>query len=190
MVRSGMLVSAAALALCAAQPAQGAGLDEIRIGAVAHDLTEHTEDGPQITIEALFASPDFLEWAWSPKPYLYGSFNTQGYTNLGAAGLAWQAEPIERLRFEASFGLSYNDGVDEITSLPPSDPDRIRLDETRALLGSNWLFRSQFGADYALTRHVAVGVYYEHFSHGQILASGRNQGLDEIGGRIAWRFGG
>jgi len=189
-MRIGTLACAGALAVSAAAPATAGGLDEIRIGAVAHDLTEHAEDGPQITIEALFDSPGFLDWAWSPKPYLYGSFNTQGFTNLGAAGLAWQVEPVDRLRFEASFGISYNDGVDDVTELDPGDPVRIRLAETRALLGSHWLFRSQFGADVAVTERIAVGVYYEHFSHGQILASGRNQGLDELGGRIAWRFGG
>jgi lipid A 3-O-deacylase len=31
---------------------------------------------------------------------------------------------------------------------------------------------------------------YEHLSHGQILGNGRNQGLDTLGLRVAYRFGG
>ena len=74
-------------------------------------------------------------------------------------------------------------------SFRPDDPDRIRLAGSRALLGSRFLFHTQLGVDYAVTPRLAVGVYYEHFSNGQILGQGRNQGLDEIGARLSWRFG-
>ena len=77
-----------------------------------------------------------------------------------------------------------------MVDLPPGDPDRIRIAETRALLGSDWLFRSQIGADYMMTERWAVGAYYEHFSHGQILGNGRNQALDEFGVRLGYHFGG
>lgn len=186
MLRTLAAAGAAAFAIGGAAQAQ---LDELRLGLVAHDVVDHTEDGPQITIEALFDSPEFLSLVWSPRPYLYGSFNTQGYTNLGAAGLAWDGDLTDRLRLEFSFGISYNDGVDDVIHLAPGDPDRIRLAETRALLGNEWLWRTQLGLDYAFTEHWAAGVYYEHFSHGQILATGRNQALDEVGVRIGYRFG-
>ncbi len=181
--------AAGALGLMAA-PAHAQLVEEIRVGVVAHDVVDHAEDGPQISVEALFASPDFLDVIFSPRPYLYGSFNTQGYTNLGAAGLNWSFDPVDRLRLEGAFGISYNDGVIDVVDLPPDDPYRIETAATRALLGSKWLFHSRLGADYALTDQWAVGVYYEHFSHGQILASGRNQALDEVGVRIGYRFGG
>ena len=182
-------VAAASLAaLLAAAPAH-AQISELRVGVVAHDLVDHAEDGPQIALEALFNSPDWLGWAGSPRPYLYGSFNTQGYTNLGAAGLHWTGRLTDRLSLEGAFGISYNDGVEDVVDLPPDDPYRIETARTRALLGSRWLFHSRLGVDVALTERWAVGAYYEHFSHGQILAEGRNQALDEAGVRLSYRFG-
>jgi len=56
MTRLGLAVLAAA---CLAVPAiaddeRGT---EIRLGVTAHDLADHVEDGPNITVDALFASP-------------------------------------------------------------------------------------------------------------------------------------
>ena len=185
------VLAAAAPAALLAAPASAQLVEEVRLGLVAHDVVTPDEKGPQIAVEALFASPDFLTPIGSPRPYLYGSFSTRGYTNLGAAGLNWTWAPnAGRLSFEGAFGLSYNDGVKDVVDRAPDDPVRIRLAETRALLGSRWLFHTRLGTDYAVTERWAVGVYYEHFSHGQILASGRNQALDEVGVRIGYRFGG
>lgn len=182
------ILAAGALGALAAAPVH-AQLDEVRVGVVAHDVVDHAEDGPQIGLEALFDSPDFLSPIGAPRPYVYASLSTQGYTNLVAAGLNWTWRPATRWSFEGAFGISYNDGVDDIVDLPPDDPVRIETARTRALLGSDWLFHTRLGTDYALNERWAVGVYYEHFSHGQILASGRNQALDEVGARLSYRFG-
>lgn len=170
-------------------PASAQGIEEFRLGIVAHDVVDHAEDGPQISAELVFASPDFLSRVYSPRPYLYGSFSTQGYTNLIATGLSWTGHVTERFSIEGSVGISYNDGIDDIVHLPPDDPYRIETAQTRALLGNEWLFHSRLGADYDLSETWALGVYYEHFSHGQILASGRNQALDEVGVRLSYKFG-
>ncbi len=164
-------------------------ISEIRLGVVAHDLARSIEDGVQITGQVVFDSPDFLSPVWSPRPYLYGSFNSAGNTNLGAAGFLWTGHFSENWSVDGGFGVAYHDGVRDVSQLPPNDPDRIRLASSRALLGSRLLFHTQLGLDYAVTPNVAVGVYYEHFSNGQILGQGRNQGLDEVGARISWRFG-
>lgn len=188
MLRSSLVLAGLSLALVA--PASAQLVEEFRLGVVAHDVVDHAEDGPQISVEALFKSPDFLSAVGAPRPYVYGSFSTQGYTNLVATGLNWTWSPGEGpWSLEGAVGISYNDGVDDIVDLPPDDPFRIETANTRALLGSEWLFHSRLGVDYALTERWAVGVYYEHFSHGQILASGRNQALDEVGARIGYRFG-
>lgn len=163
---------------------------EFRFGVTAHDLADHVEDGPNVTLELLFASPDFLEGIWSPRPFLYGSFNTNGLTNFGAAGLAWDWELSDKVNLEYTFGLSYNDGVEDIDpNSPPSDPTRIRLATTRALLGNSILFYNGLGVDYELDERWSIGAYYEHISHGQILADGRNQALDNAGVRLSYRFG-
>jgi lipid A 3-O-deacylase len=56
------------------------------------------------------------------------------------------------------------------------------------LLGSRDLFRTSLALTWDLSESFAVQGIYEHLSHGQILGSGRNQGLDEIGVRAVWRF--
>ena len=164
-------------------------ISEVRVGVVAHDLARNIEDGVQLSGQIVFDSPGFLSPVLSSRPYLYGSFNSAGNTNLGAAGFLWTGNFSERWSLDGGFGVAYHDGVRDVSDLPPSDPDRIRLAGSRALLGSRFLFHTQLGLDYAVTPRVAVGVYYEHFSNGQILGKGRNQGLDEIGARISWRFG-
>ncbi|MGX6646974.1 acyloxyacyl hydrolase [Maricaulaceae bacterium MS644] len=184
------LLVAGAFAALAAAPVHAQLVEEVRVALVAHDVVDHAEDGPQIGLEALFKSPDFLAPIGAPRPYVYASISTQGYTNLVATGLNWTGRFSDRWSIEGAFGISYNDGVDDIVDLPPDDPVRIETARTRALLGSDWLFHSRLGLDYALTETWAVGAYYEHFSHGQILASGRNQALDEFGVRLGYRFGG
>ena len=142
------MTAAAAAALLAgtAQADDDRGF-EIRLGVTAHDLADHVEDGPNVTAEVLFASPEFLDWAWQPRPFVYGSFNTNELTNFGAAGLAWDFDWTERLNFEFKTGLSYNDGVTDIDqNSAPDDPTRIRLATTRALMGSHWLFYKLQGA--------------------------------------------
>lgn len=186
------LVLAAAMAALATGMAQAEderGL-EFRLGATAHDLSDHVEDGPNVTVDLLLPSPGFLEVIWSPRPYLYGSFNTQGLTNFGGTGLAWNWEWADNLNFEYRFGLTYNDGVVDIDpNSPPDDPTRIRLATTRSLMGNEILFHNAIGVDYDLNDHWSIGAYYEHISHGQILASGRNQALDNAGVRIGYRWG-
>ncbi|MFN3835367.1 MAG: acyloxyacyl hydrolase [Glycocaulis sp.] len=164
-------------------------ISEFRLGVAAHDLYNNTEDGVQITGQIVFDSPQLLSFAFSPRPYLYGSFNSDGLTNLGAAGLLWTGNFADNWSLDLGLGIAYHDGARDVSDLPPGDPVRIRLAGTRALLGSRFLFHTQLGLDYALTDRLALGVYYEHFSNGQILGQGRNQGLDEIGARISWRFG-
>ncbi len=186
------LMTAVAMAALLAGAAHADGHDgmEFRFGVTAHDLADNVEDGPNITTELLFASPEFLDFIWSPRPFLYGSFNTNGLTNFGAAGFAWDWELAENVNFEFTTGLAYHDGVIDIDrSAPASDPTRIRLATTRALLGNEILFYNGLGLDYELNETWAIGVYYEHISHGQILASGRNQALDNAGVRLSYRFG-
>ena len=184
-----MTAAAAAALLSGVAFAEDEGM-EFRLGVTAHDLADHVEDGPNVTLELLFESPDFLEPIWSPRPFVYGSFNTNGLTNFGAAGLAWDFDLAENLSFEFSSGLSYNDGVDDIDpNSDPGDPERIRLATTRALMGNSILFYNGLALDYDLSDDWSVGAFYEHISHGQILASGRNQALDNAGVRLSYRFG-
>lgn len=188
-----LIRSLAALAAVAALSAPALATDretEFRLGVTAHDLSDHVEDGPNYTVGVYFESPDFLDIIWSPRPYVYGSFNSNSLTNFGAAGLDWTFDLTENLHVNVGTGLSYNDGVTDIDqTAPANDPNRIRLATTRSLMGEHILFHTTFGMDYDLSDQISIGVYYEHISHGQILGNGRNQALDNAGVRIGYRFG-
>lgn len=184
------MMAASALALVSAPVLADDRGTEFRFGVTAQDLTDHIEDGPNYTVEVLFDTPDFLDFVGSPRQYFYGSFNSNSLTNFGATGLAWNFALAENVNFEVKAGLSYNDGVEDIdTNSLPSDPERIRLATTRSLMGNHVLFHNSFGVDMDVSDNWAVGVYWEHISHGQILASGRNQALDNAGVRLSYRFG-
>ncbi|MBL1431371.1 MAG: acyloxyacyl hydrolase [Robiginitomaculum sp.] len=169
-------------------------VEEIRFAVLDHDVNVTgngaggKEGGVNIAGEVVFASPQFLTWAYSPRPFVNLSINTDGLTNFGGAGLAWQTDIGSKYFAEFDFGIVYHDGI---TSLPtnPSDPVRIRLDATRVILGSDLLFRSVFGFGVHVNDQWDASIVFEHLSHGQILGKGRNEGLDNIGIRLSRKFG-
>jgi lipid A 3-O-deacylase len=180
-------------AICFAGAAQ-AQVEEFRIGVLVHDVNVTgngaggKEDGINLNVEVVMASPEFLSWAWSPKPFVNLSLNSEGLTNFGGAGLAWSHDFGDVIYGEIDFGLVIHDGI---TDLPPNpaDPQRILLDSTRVILGSDVLFRTVFGLGVHMNENWDGAVVFEHLSHGQILASGRNEGLDNIGIRFSRKFG-
>ena len=179
-------------ALAGARPARI--LDEARLGVAAHALdfnggAPSPEGGADISAELAFASPRVLTLLLAPRPIAFVSVNTRGDTSFYGAGLAWRQNFVRDVLFvEGAFGLARHDGV---VDLPPvGDPDRERISETRALLGSRWLFRGSLGVGARLSPRWSAQVFYEHLSNGQILngASDRNQGLDNIGLKFGRRF--
>ncbi|MBL4618074.1 MAG: acyloxyacyl hydrolase [Robiginitomaculum sp.] len=169
-------------------------VEEIRLGVLDHDVNVTgngaggKEDGVNIAGEIVFASPDFLQWAWSPRPFVNLSVNTHGETSFGGAGLAWQTDIGNRYFAEFDFGVVYHDGISNLPT-DPGDPVRIRLDATRVILGSDLLFRSVLGLGFHVNDQWDASIVFEHLSHGQILAQGRNEGLDNIGIRFSRKFG-
>src|SRR5690606_8449663 len=104
----------------------------------------------------------------SPRAVVLGSVNSDGDTSFAAVGLAWTRRLSDRLSGELQFGLAVHDG-----SLEGPDPTHLQL-------GSRELFRTALGVDYVLNDRWAVGVQWEHLSHGELLAGTGmpNQGLD------------
>ena len=84
---------AVSLLLCSSILASGAAsadiLSEARFGVMQENIcildcdNANKEPGQNISAELLFASPDFLDLIWSPKPYVMGSVNFQGETSFG-----------------------------------------------------------------------------------------------------------
>lgn len=182
------------MAMAALTTPAHAGLDELRLGVVKHNIrTEHgdwaspKEDGPNIEGELVWSSPHALHFLGAPRPYLMASLNTQGNTSFAAAGLYWRWEFISGWALEPGLGFAVHDG--EIDNPYPNfTPEAEAFASQHQLLGSRELFRSSLALERELGPHAGVQLYYEHLSNGQIFGGGRNQGLDEAGLRFLIRF--
>jgi lipid A 3-O-deacylase len=186
-------VAAFGAALMMAPAAQA--IDEVHVGVMAHNIcvtnckNADKEDGPNVEFQVSFESPEFLNWAGSPQPYIMASINTAGETSFGGVGLDWRWNFAENWALEPGVGIVVHDG--EVNNpFPNGSPEAAEFAEEHVLLGSEVLFRTSIGLTYDFAGPWEVQAYFEHLSHGQILASGRNQGLDEAGIRFGYQFGG
>ena len=141
------LLFAAAATLPAAAHAQL--VEEVRVGVLQHNIcvidckNADKEDGPNVEGEVVFASPGFLEFALSPRPFIVGSANTAGNTNYGGAGLVWQFGFAEKWHFEPALAYVIHDGAVE-SPFPQGDPRSDAFAEENVLFGSEDLFRTSF----------------------------------------------
>ncbi len=188
---AGIAAFGAAMALA---PAASAGVDEVHVGVMQHNIcvtnckNADKEDGPNVEFQVSFDSPSFLSWAGSPQPYVMASVNTQGATSFGGFGLEWRWDFAEGWALEPGVGYVVHDGeVDN--PYPNGSPEAAAFAEEHVLLGSEDLFPTSL----ALTRDFEgpweAQILFQHLSHGQILGNGRNQGMDQIGVRFGYQFG-
>jgi lipid A 3-O-deacylase len=177
-----------------AAPAAHAGVDEVHVGVMAHNIcvtnckNADKEDGPNVEFQISFDSPGFLHWAGSPQPYVMASVNTAGNTSFGGVGLEWRWNFADRWALEPGVGIVVHDG--EVNNpYANGTPEAADFAEDHVLLGSETLFRTSLALTHDFEGPWEMQILFEHLSHGQILASGRNQGLDEIGIRFGYQFG-
>jgi lipid A 3-O-deacylase len=175
-------------------PAAQASVDEVHVGVMAHNIcvincdNADKEDGPNVEFQVSFDSPAFLEWAFSPQPYLMASVNTAGNTSFAAAGLEWRWDFAENWALEPGFGIAVHDGESN-NPFANGTQEAEAFSQEHVLLGNDVLFRTSLGLTYDFEGPWEAQLFYEHLSHGQILATGRNQGLDEAGIRFGYQFG-
>ena len=183
----------AASAAAVIAPAATAQIDSIRVGVMEHNISvidcknADKEGGVNVVGDVRFNSPDFLTWAGAPHPYVMASVNIEGNTSYGGVGLEWDFEFAKGWHFEPGFGYVVHDG-DINNPYANGTPESAAFAEENVLLGSEDLFRTSLALSWDVSANFALQGIYEHLSHGQILGSGRNQGLDEIGVRAVWRF--
>jgi len=176
-------------------PAAEAGIDEIHVGVMQHNIcvtnckNADKEDGPNVEFQVSFDSPGFLDWAFSPQPYLMASVNTAGETSFGGFGLEWRWDFAEGWAIEPGIGYVVHNGEIE-NPYASGSPEAAAFAAEHVQYGSRDLFRTSLGLTRDFQGPWEGQLFYEHLSHGQILGSGRNQGVDQIGIRFGYQFGG
>ncbi|MGE3304007.1 MAG: hypothetical protein AB7M12_12945 [Hyphomonadaceae bacterium] len=183
---------AGAACLVGGAGAAHADLEEIRFGVMAHNTgilvpqNGGKEDGVNVHAQLEFSTPGVLRWAFSPRPYVMASVNTAGETSYAAIGLDWRWKFAEGWALEPTLGYAVHDG-DIDSPYDKADPRHGPYVEDHLLLGSRDVFRVGFGLTRDLTPRWAAQLQWDHLSHGQILGTGRNEGLDDLGVRLIYK---
>jgi len=185
MVRSVLAFGAAVAALAfSASPAAAEIVDQVWIGGYAHDISDlglgKESNTTDIQLEVDSAQPQVLRFLGAPHLNATLALNTAGKTDFGSVGLAWDRRLIGSLYGSLQFGIGDSDGV----TRPSSDPK----DRDRLLLGSKALFREAAGVNWRMKNHWLIGVQFVHASNGLILGRRYNEGINDAGVRIGYRF--
>jgi len=179
-------------------PASAQFVEEVRFGVAQHNIcvvsedifdcdNADKEDGVNVTVELVFASPDFLSWAFEPRPFVTGSLNTAGDTSYVGGGLMWTIKFADRWAFEPSFAYAVHDGASQ-NPFPLSTPENAAFSANNVLFGSDDLFRTGLALSRQMGENWGIQLQYDHLSHGEILGDEPNQGLDNFGVRVYWQF--
>ena len=161
---------------------------EIRGGILAHDTGYLRDAGPRnevyaVQAEVLFPSPDFLSFAYDPRPRL--GFNLApdaDGTSFVYAGLNWDVPVYGNWFVTAAVGGSINnaDRLTEQDLLPGETRAKYRL------LGCHALFHLALGVGYRISDDVSIQAYGDHISNANLCDN--NEGLDQWGGRLGYGF--
>ena len=162
-------------------------VDEVKIGALAHDvgfLGHHVESGADVNLEMLFASPDFLRVIGSPRPHIGADVNTAGNTSVGYFGLTWGVTlvdgvfgPGDAVFVNGSLGGAIHDGSPLTGAIQPPG---------RKLLGSRILFRESAELGYQINPTVSISAILDHISNANLAP--RNAGITSAGARLGFKF--
>ena len=183
-------IGAALLAVASAMGPITAGADEpgggivseVKAGVLQHDLrliAADSEAGQAVNAEVLFRSPRILDAIWSPRPHLGASVSLEGETDQIYAGVTWTFRPFEEGALAPVWLSAFGGGALHNGRTDTTDRDRNSL-------GSRVLFRfgGEVGAD--VTDRISVSAYFAHISNAFL--ADRNEGLDQAGVRLGWRF--
>src|SRR5438094_3068392 len=184
--RAALGALAAAWLLMAPSPAvaQARFVDEVKLGALAHDvgfLGHHLEKGPDVNLEMLFTPPDILAIIGSPRPHIGADINTAGKTSDGYFGLTWGIMLIQSL-FGAGDGVFVNGSLGGAVHDGYINSGPLN----RKLLGSRVLFRESAELGYQLNPQINVSALLDHISNANL---GRhNMGITSAGARLGFKF--
>jgi hypothetical protein len=202
-VKKALFAAAACAAVAFAAPAFAG---EAFVGVYKHDVTflgeavglgaAGREDGVDVHLGYRTNRIESLRWLGKPQVHAMVSINSENTSNFVAAGFDWRIELGKPGGFylRPGMGLAYTDGE---AGLPPVNapgltPEEIQrrlvLYNTRIDFGSQVLFEPELALGYRFNDRMAAELSYTHLSNGQIFHQGKNQGLDDVGVRLVYKF--
>ncbi len=156
------------------------------------------ENSLAVNAEIIFDEPNFLKWAYTPQPYINSTLNLEGETSFGGAGLLWRQSFGNTFYADISIGGVIHNGtkdvrfdydlLDQGLTFDQAYDEYIGRLDTQIEFGSRLLFREQITLGYRLNQNWAGEVFYEHLSNAWLAEDNRNDGVDNIGVKVARRF--
>jgi len=191
-----MAALAVGLVLGAAGASAQAG--EVLIGVYGHGLGVHQsqEGGVDALLGYRTDKINALWWLGKPSVHVIVAGNSNVPTDFIAVGFDWKIRLFsDRLYLRPGIGFAGTTGEAQIPNgyapgLSPAQSQRdIHLSDTRIDFGSHDLFEPEMALGYKITPKWSAELSWVHLSNGEILHHGENQGLDDVGLRIAYHFG-
>lgn len=175
---AGFFTAALTVGFASIAQAEGSIVDEVRVGLLNHEMSllrdTTEEDGVDINVEVLFDSPEWLEWAGSPRPQIGATIATlSDATSFVYTGLAWDWNFWGPAFVEGSFGLALHDGETGKSTV-------------RNELGCVWSFHESASLGYELNEENRIMLTLEHISNASLCSE--NEGITNVGVRYGYRF--
>ena len=185
------------LALAALACAPAARAADVFGGVYAHGLgtDQNQEGGADIMLGVRSERIAALWFIGKPSVHFMVGANSSVPTDFVALGFNWPLYVFHSKFYirpgigfagttgEADVGNAFQPGISAAES-----QRRLHLAQTRIDFGSHDLFEPEFAVGYKLNEKWKIEASYVHLSNGQILHSGKNQGLDDAGVRLSYKF--
>jgi lipid A 3-O-deacylase len=169
-------------------------IEGVAVGALVHSVpaadikNSHKESGADIQAEIQFKRPSFLDWTYI-HPYIIASVNTNGDTSYAGFGFNWDFRfgDNDQWGFQPILGYVVHNG-DTQDPYPKSDPRYGPYFNEHLLFGSPDLFRLGLAGSRKIGDRLEGQVLLEHLSHGYIIGDEVNQGVDNLGVRLIYKY--
>lgn len=161
-------------------------LDHASVGYFAHDVAglwsgfRIERAATAVNLDLVFAPHVDLLWG-TVRPALGGTIANGEGTSYGYADARYEIAGPFRTFFGVGLGIAVHDGM--LTPTHPLPPDGH---DSKAL-GSRALFHVPIEIGVAVGPRLRLSAYFEHVSNGWI-GTNVNEGLDNIGARVGYRF--
>lgn len=171
-------IAAALLCLAAPVAAGESFVDEVRVGIYDHNSnltsSRYETSDPDINLELLFKSPQWLQWMAKPRINIGANVNTGHGTSSLYSGLVWNYDFTESFFLEGGFGAAIHDG------------ETNRKTATQLNLGCRVLFHENVSLGYRLSGNSSIMLTMDHMSNAGLCNP--NPGITDVGVRYGYTF--